>query len=148
MKKKFIYVVIAIIIIVAIVVIIKKGRTPNVPNNVNKDISQELKSENIDFDQISIEGDSIKVSYTQPSDFEMEDLFANWAYIMATAVKNASETTIKVILECNFEDGEKVEATASVENILSFINDEISAEEFFSKVKVKPLTQGPVIQEK
>jgi len=143
-NKILIWLGVSIIVIVIIVttVIWVNGRTFRL---VYETISQELEAEEIDFTKIKKKGDTIIIIYNQPIDFEMEDILSTWAYIMASAVKNIPDTINKIVVKCNFENGEKVEAEAEVEDIISFVKEEISTESFLEKINITPLTEGPKI---
>ncbi len=148
-KKNLILAVIVIIAVGALIFYITKSSPEKavvgLPDEVSNAIIDGFTKENIEWEKVSAENDTIMVSYSQPTDFEMDELFANWAYIMQVSAQNSPESIKKVVLECDFENGDKLLITASTSDITSFQEKDITAEEFFSRVEVKPLTQGPRI---
>ena len=89
----------------------------------------------------------IEVIYTgQLIDFTNEngELYATWAYIFSVAADMNPDAPI-IIIDCKFEDKEKVRLTTDRETVTSFINKELSPTEFLQKIEVEPLTKGPKI---
>jgi hypothetical protein len=108
-------------------------------------IAANLENEGISWNKISVENNNVIVAYQQPEIFTQDELLANWLYIMISAAQNCPQSTVNIILECNFENGEKLQASVSVADIISFSNKEITAEEILSRISVEALTKGPVI---
>lgn len=148
-KTKIISIAVSVVLIIILIVVfnMNKVKAPVVSEEINPAIIQEMELENIKLTQIKISSGNIIIDYTQPIEFEMNDMFANWTYLIASAMENVSDNAeIKnVMLNCNFEDGEKVEISTSAENVISFMEGEITIEELFSKLQIKPLTDGPII---
>jgi len=155
-KPKIIIFIVVLIAVIALIVIFKAGGdkggaalpspSPTISEEINAAIIEETRSENINLIQADISGESVIVGYIQPIEFEMDDMFADWAYLMAATVKNAPKNIKNVLVNCIFENGEKVQVIATTEDITSFINEEITTEEFFSKLRIKPLTEGSIIE--
>ena len=144
-KGKIISLAIVIIVILLVIIFIPRGaKISGLSEEAKQAFTKDFETEDIKFNKIVFKDDSITVGYVQDSDFEMNDLFSNWAYIMIVAVKNSSADS--VIVECEFDSGGEIKSSASAQDIISFNEDQISVEEFFSKIQVEVVKSGPVIQ--
>jgi len=106
-------------------------------------IEKGLRAESVKVSQVDVGEDIVSVSYVQHISFKQSELYAVWTYIMATVAKNT--TAQKVVIMCNFEDGEVMQVEAQIKDAELFIRGEITDEEFLGRITVKPLTKGPVL---
>lgn len=114
----------------------------NKPSKEEKIIFENLKDE-IEVKKAEKKGNRVMIDYEQPLEAEdPKEFIDNWVYILGLVNKTTpgAET---IVVNCNFEDGEKVKITAPANTVKAFISEEISTEEFFKKIKIEPLTKGP-----
>ena len=116
-------------------------------------IESELKAEGIDVINVTVAGKTIELSYNQSTEAELDDIYASWAFIFGTCVKNApagdasSSDELIVSIVCNFDDGEKMKVSSNAADILSFLNDEMGTWDFVYNLKTETLTKGPQVPE-
>ena len=144
-KNKTLIIVFLIIIVIGAAVAAVFFFKPSEPVSAIERIKKELAAEGIEVSQVAIEKNTATISYTQPISFKQPELYANWTYIMGTAAKNTVAENI--VIMCNFEDGEVLQIEVRTEDIELFIKEEITDEEFLSRITIKPLTQGPALEE-
>ena len=140
-KTLIIFFLIPFVIIVIAMTIALSSRSSGMAGQIKKG----LRAESIKVSQVIVKKDVVTVSYAQPISFKQPELYAVWTYIMATVAKNT--TAQKVVIICNFEDGEIIQAEAQIKDAELFIKKEITDEEFLSRIIVKPLTRGPALTE-
>lgn len=146
MKKKAIWVILILLVLVTINVIFSgEEKLTGISRQVGEAIIEDVNSENINLTEISIKDDTITIAYDQPVEFKNEDLLANWAYIMISAINNTEGTVSKVSLRCDFENGDKMLVNTLASNVIDLSEGKIDAEQFFSKVEIEPLTSGSEI---
>lgn len=114
-------------------------------------IKSELKGEGIDVTIVTMADNLITIEYTQETVENSEEVYANWAFIFGTAVKNAPEGKsagdLKVAIVCNYEDGTILKVTSNSGNIIAFMDDKIEAWEFLENLKYEYLTEGPLMED-
>ncbi len=143
MKKITILIIIIIIVVLAVCCFFLFRYKPS-PEE--KAILDQLNGEEITAEKVHIESDKVIIEYSQAIDFTNEDgeLYATWAYIFSVAADmNPDASTI--IINCKFEDGEKIKLTTDKKTITLFINGDLSPTEFLKKIQTEPLTKGPKI---
>ncbi len=115
------------------------------PNKEEKIVINDFKEQGIEDSKVQIKENQIIIDYSQSTDFENKnELYSNWAYIFTRAGKVTSTATT-VVINCKFDDGEKVKVSASKSDVDDFLNWKIKTDEFLQRIKIEPLTEGPAI---
>jgi uncharacterized membrane protein len=148
MKKTKIIIIVAVIIVFILGLITafsQKQTISGMSQEAGKIVTDKFKEEGINWKKIFVESDRIVVAYVQSENFTEDELFSNWLYIMVLVAQNSTESVNQIVIECDFENGEKLEAKASVLDVMAFSNKEITTEQILPLIYVTPLTKGPII---
>lgn len=110
-------------------------------------LMQELKSGGIDATNVQIGDNEVTVTYDELSSSEMDELNAAITFVFSSGLNYLDNTDGKVTAIVNFDDGESLMATAQAEDIMDFLNGEMSTSAFIYSWEMEFLTQGPQIPE-
>ncbi len=143
-KKKLILRIFLIIIVFAVgVFVIRLAFLFALTKFRERAMSQELAAEEISVESVKTEGSEVIVNYNQSINFEeKEELLSIWTYILAVATDN-NPGAERIVVNCEFEDGQKVTLTAGAADVSSFLDKQISALQFLQRIKAEPVSQGP-----
>jgi hypothetical protein len=140
MKKKTVLIIVMILVILgSLAYLFSKQATPE-----EKIVVSELQEE-VETKKVKISGDQVIIDYAQPLDFgDPAELFGTWAYILGVASQEAPEAKT-IIVNCLFEDKQKVKITADRQTVQDFLEEKISTTEFLQLITAEATTQGPEI---
>lgn len=116
----------------------------NKPTSEEEGLANQLQEE-LNISKVKIGEDEVVIDYNQPIEFEDEaELFGTWAYILGTAFQESPEVKT-IIVNCIFEDRQKVKITADRQTIQDFLDEKITALEFLQLITAEAISEGPEI---
>ena len=103
-------------------------------NSIESNIQSQLQAQGYEINNVYYGPEGVLIDYQEDDYTSEQDMRANWAYMFSVAVENTNtqpDTSINVVnIISTFDNGETITAMSNVNNIVAFMNGELSSADF------------------